>query len=116
MPVKVKKGEDPRHAEGKLIVIDGGFCKAYQGTTGIAGYTLFFTSSAMRLYSHEPYVAAEESQVLDADINSTSAKVEYAKKRITVGETDIGKALKEQIAALEELLQAYREGLIKEVK
>lgn len=116
MPVKVKKGEDPRHAEGKLIVIDGGFCKAYQGTTGIAGYTLFFTSSAMRLYSHEPYVAAEESQVLDADINSTSAKVEYAKKRITVGETDIGKALKEQIAALEELLKAYWEGLIKEVK
>lgn len=114
MPVKVKRGEDPRHANGKLIVIDGGFCKAYQSTTGIAGYTMYYTSTSLRIYAHEPYTASTDEEMLDADINSKCVQVDYAPDRVTVGDTDIGKALQEQIEALEDLLFAYRNGLIKE--
>lgn len=114
MPVKVKKGEAPIHAEGKLIVIDGGFCKAYQSTTGIAGYTMFYTSTSLRIYAHEPYTATCDEQMLDADINSQCVAIDYAPMRVTVADTDIGASLKEQIEVLEDLLSAYRNGLIKE--
>lgn len=114
MPVKVKKGEDPTHAGGKLIVIDGGFCKAYQSTTGIAGYTMFFTSSALKIYAHDPYTAQTDEEMPDCEINSTCVKMELAPERITVAETDTGRSLKEQIEALTDLLEAYKTGLIKE--
>ena len=114
MPVKVKKGEDPTHAGGKLIVIDGGFCKAYQSTTGIAGYTMFFTSGALKIFAHDPYTAQTDEEMPDCEINSTCVRVENAPERITVGNTDKGRGLKEQIDVLNDLLMAYRTGLIKE--
>lgn len=114
MPVKVKKGEDPTHAGGRLIVIDGGFCKAYQATTGIAGYTMFFTSSALKIYEHEPYTAQTDDEMPDYDIDSKCVKIEQAPERITVAMTDTGRSLKEQIDVLTDLLDAYKTGLIKE--
>lgn len=114
MPVKVKKGEAPTHADGKLIVIDGGFCKAYQATTGIAGYTMFFTSRALKIYAHDTYTATTDDEMPDCDINSTCVKVETAPNRITVAGTDVGRTLMEQVEVLQDLLAAYKSGLIKE--
>ena len=114
VPVRCKDGEKPVRANGRLIVIDGGFCRAYQPTTGIAGYTLIYNSFGMRLCSHEPFEGTEKAIKENTDIYSTSVVSERVKERITVGETDVGKQLLSTIKDLEVLLAAYRLGTIKE--
>lgn len=111
-PIHVMEGENPLKANGRLIVIDGGFCKAYQKTTGIAGYTLIFNSHGMRLKSHQPFFGMEAALSENLDIDSQSQQVATLDKRLMVADTDTGEMLKEQIADLEDLLTAYREGLI----
>ena len=111
-PIHVMEGENPLKANGRLIVIDGGFCKAYQKTTGIAGYTLIFNSHGMRLKSHQPFSGMEAALSENLDIDSQSQQVATLGKRLMVADTDTGEMLKEQIADLEDLLTAYREGLI----
>ncbi len=114
VPVEQKNGESPIKCGGKLLVIDGGFSKAYQSKTGIAGYTLVANSHGMRLVSHEPFESAETAIKNESDIFSDSIIVETSAARQRVADTDIGKELKVQIHQLEELLEAYREGIIVE--
>lgn len=112
-PVKAVKGESPSRAEGKLIVIDGGFSKAYQSSTGIAGYTLIFNSQGIQLVQHEPFVSKKEAVEKGLDIQSVSVIREFKQERMLVKDTDNGKVLAEQIADLKKLLDAYRLGMIK---
>lgn len=114
VPVERKKGESPIKCNGKLLVIDGGFSKAYQHKTGIAGYTLVANSYGMRLVSHEPFESTEAAIRKESDIFSDSIVVETALHRQCVADTDIGVELKESIHQLEELLDAYREGVLVE--
>ncbi|MBV7273569.1 fructose-1,6-bisphosphatase [Clostridium thailandense] len=114
IPVKTKEGESPIKANGRLLVIDGGFCKAYQPETGIAGYTLIYNSYGLLLTSHEPFAAIKNAIKEDKDILSSTIILEHVTRRKRVEDTDIGKELREQIADLEKLLIAYRKGLIKE--
>ena len=114
VPVKVVKGEMPIKAGGKLITIDGGLSKAYQKVTGIAGYTLIFNSQGMHLVSHEPFESKERAVREDLEILPTSVFIEKNKSRMLVGDTDNGAVLKKDIEALKALLQAYRDGLIRE--
>ncbi len=110
-PIKVSKGESPIKANGRLIVIDGGFCKAYQKTTGIAGYTLIFNSHGLRLMSHQPFSSIEKVLNENEDIESQSDIFETEKKRVMVGDTDTGVKIKEKINQLEQILELYRQGL-----
>lgn len=110
MPVELKKGETPIKCNGKLLIIDGGFSKAYQSKTGIAGYTLISNSIGLRLVSHEPFESTEDAIVKEKDIHSDTTIVEQFTSRRCVGDTDIGKELKEKITELEALLKAYRTG------
>lgn len=112
VPVELKKGETPIKCDGKLLIIDGGFSKAYQSKTGIAGYTLVANSHGMRLVAHEPFESTEAAIQQESDIFSDSTIVETAVNRIRVADTDIGTELKESIKQLEQLLQAYRDGII----
>ncbi len=114
VPVERKKGESPIKCNGKLLVIDGGFSKAYQSKTGIAGYTLVFNSHGMRLVSHEPFESMEDAILKESDIFSDSIIVETATHRQSVGDTDIGAELRESISQLELLLKAYRDGRLVE--
>lgn len=114
VPVRINKGETPIRANGKLMVIDGGFAKAYHGTTGIAGYTLVYHSRGFQLVQHEPFTSAEEAIKNGTDIVSTTQIVELSQKRMRVRDTDKGKELLGQIDELIELLYAYRNGIIKE--
>ena len=114
VPVELKKGETPIKCDGKLLIIDGGFSKAYQSKTGIAGYTLVANSHGMRLVAHEPFESMEEAIKHESDIFSDSTIVETALNRILVADTDIGTELRESISQLELLLQAYRNGSIVE--
>lgn len=113
-PVKVKKGESPIRAEGKEICIDGGFCKAYQGSTGIAGYTLIFNSHGIRIKSHYPFEDVYQALMNNVDIDSESTQVELEPKRVMIGDTDNGKKLLQMIRDLKALLEAYRQGVILE--
>ena len=113
VPVKNKNGESPIKANGKLIVIDGGFSKAYRSHTGIAGYTLIYNSYGLQLVAHEPFDSTEEAIVKEKDILSTTLVVEKNLERKRVADTDIGLELKTQIKDLKMLLTAYRKGLIK---
>ncbi len=113
-PVKVKKGESPIRAEGREICIDGGFCKAYQGSTGIAGYTLIFNSHGIRIKAHYPFKDVNQVLMNNADIDSESTQVELEPKRVMIGDTDNGKKILQMIDDLNALLQAYREGIILE--
>ena len=115
VPVKVRKGESPIKANGKVIVIDGGFAKAYQKETGIAGYTLIYNSHGMHLASHEPFENTEKAIMDEKDILSTSTIVEHTHSRPLIADTDIGAELKTQISDLKQLLDAYQSGLIKGV-
>ena len=108
-PVRVADGEKPVRANGKLIIIDGGFCQAYHKTTGIAGYTLIYNSHSMRLMSHRPFESVEKAISENLDIKSDRNKFETKKNRLMVRNTDIGKKILEQIYDLEELLKIYRE-------
>ena len=113
VPVHHMSGESPVKCSGKLLVIDGGFSKAYQKETGIAGYTLIFNSFGLILAAHEPFTSAENAIAQETDIVSDSILVKRVAKRMVVGDTDNGKALKERIDELKQLLDAYRSGLIK---
>ena len=114
IPVKVKDGEDPVKCGGKVLTIDGGFSKAYQPTTGIAGYTLISNSYGFVLAAHEPLSSARAAVVNELDIHSSRSVVEQPDKRTLVADTDNGAELKRQIAELERLLEAYRTGEIAE--
>ena len=114
VPVELKKGESPIKCDGKLLIIDGGFSKAYQSKTGIAGYTLIANSHGMRLVAHEPFESMEAAVLHESDIFSDSTIIEVAPVRIRVSDTDIGRELKDQIKQLELLLQAYQDGIIVE--
>ena len=112
VPVKVGKGEKPVRANGKLMVIDGGFSKAYHTTTGIAGFTLVYHSKGLVLVQHEPFSSTEEAIREGTDIVSTTQLVELSQSRMRVRDTDKGRELQRQIDELRELLWAYRHGLI----
>lgn len=112
VPVERKKGETPIRCGGKLLVIDGGFSKAYQDKTGIAGYTLVVNSHGMRLVAHEPFESTESAILHESDIFSDSFILETTAMRQKISDTEIGAELKESIHQLEELLQAYRDGIL----
>ncbi|WP_024613530.1 fructose-1,6-bisphosphatase [Clostridium sp. Ade.TY] len=114
VPVKEKLGESPIKCGGRVLVIDGGFAKAYRKDTGIAGYTLIYNSYGLQLVSHQPFESIENAITEENDILSTSIVVERKIDRKRVGDTDIGMELKNQIKELKMLLEAYRKGLIKE--
>ena len=114
VPVKVKDGEDPVKCGGRVLTIDGGFSKAYQPTTGIAGYTLISNSYGFVLAAHEPLESMRAAVVNELDIHSSRQVVELVDKRTLVADTDNGSVLKQQIADLEELLEAYRCGILAE--
>ena len=114
VPVKTIKGEQPIKAEGKLLVIDGGFSKAYQPETGIAGYTLVYHSHGLQLVQHEPFQSRQKAIEEGLDIKSTTFLVEFNSQRMMVKDTDKGRELRTQIEDLKKLLVAYRTGLIKE--
>lgn len=114
VPVKERKGENPIKAEGKLIVIDGGFSKAYQSETGLAGYTLIYNSYGMKLASHEPFQNTKNVIENCIDIHSSIRIVKKVLQRKRVRDTDIGKNIQNQIDDLSELLNAYKKGFIKE--
>lgn len=115
VPVHVRNGETPIKANGKLMVIDGGFAQAYHKETGIAGYTLIYHSRGFQLVQHEPFTSTADAIQQCTDIKSTTQIVEMSSHRMLVADTDIGIELKKQISDLEKLLYAYRHGLIKEV-
>lgn len=114
VPVKTLKGEKPIKASGKLLVIDGGFSKAYQPETGIAGYTLVYHSHGLQLVQHEPFQSRQKAIEEGQDIKSTTFLVEFNSQRMMVKDTDKGVELRAQIKDLEKLLVAYRTGFIKE--
>ena len=114
VPVKTIKGERPIKADGKLLVIDGGFSKAYQPETGIAGYTLVYHSHGMQLVQHDPFQSRQKAIEEGQDIKSTTFVIEFNSQRMMVKDTDKGKQLVTQIQDLKKLLVAYRTGLIKE--
>ena len=109
-PVRTSKGEHPVRANGKLLVIDGGFCKSYHKTTGIAGYTLIFNSHGIRIKSHQPFQSVYAALTENKDIESKSELVETESERLMVRNTDIGAKIKEDIEGLKMLLRAYRSG------
>lgn len=114
VPVKVKKGESPIKAGGKLFVIDGGFSKAYQAQTGIAGYTLIYNSHGLMLASHRPFESTQKAIEEELDIHSKTEILETNRARLRVRDTDLGQGIQKQIRDLQQLLSAYRAGLIKE--
>lgn len=114
VPVETKRGESPVKCGGKLLIIDGGFSKAYQPKTGIAGYTLIYNSYGLLLAAHEPFESVEKAVQDGSDIHSHMVLVQHTNLRKTVADTDVGKEIKENIAELEQLLCAYREGSIVE--
>lgn len=107
-PVKTVEGESPIRANGKLIVIDGGFCNHYHKTTGIAGYTLIFNSHGLRIKSHHPFESIFKAVIENKDIDSDSNLVETERKRVRVKNTDIGRGIEKKIEELMELLEIYR--------
>ncbi len=114
VPVKVKEGESPIKCNGKLLVIDGGFAKAYQKETGIAGYTLIHTSHGMILAAHEPFTTVDSAIIEGSDIHSKNIDVMINTKRQLVKDIDIGIKIQERIDELTELLIAYRSGVLVE--
>lgn len=114
IPVQYKKGEEPVKANGKLILIDGGFCRAYQQTTGIAGYTLIYNADGMRISAHEAFKGVQNAIENNADILSDTVIFEQATDKIRVKDTDTGYTLSEKIGDLTRLLECYETGIIKE--
>ena len=114
VPVKAAAGEDPRKAGGRLIVIDGGFCEAYQHTTGIAGYTMFFSSHGIRIAAHEPFTSRAEAIAGRMDIRSHSLIIENLPRRLLIKDTDEGAEIAGLIEALGVLIEAYRLGTVRE--
>lgn len=116
MPVELKKGESPIRCNGRVLIIDGGFSKAYQSKTGIAGYTLIYNSRGLRLVSHEAFTNMEDIIKRGVDIHSSTAMILKNASRVLVGDTDIGMTIREKIADLELLLRAYYSGQIQETR
>ena len=114
VPVKAKKGESPIKGGGKLLVIDGGFCKAYQSTSGIAGYTLISTSNSYRIVAHQPFVGREKAIRENYGIASSTDVFERQESRVRIKDTDVGHELQLQIDDLRALLAAYRDGAVAE--
>ena len=114
IPVKTTKGESPIKAGGKLLVIDGGYSKAYQPETGIAGFTLIYNSHGLQLVQHQPFESTIKAIEEGDDIISETTVLEFSNKRRLVRDTDIGKILMHQIEDLTKLLEAYRSGYLKE--
>lgn len=114
VPVHAMDGENPIKANGKLMVIDGGFSQAYHKETGIAGYTLVYHSRGFQLVQHEPFTNTKDAILRGTDIKSTTVIVEMSAHRMLVADTDKGTELRRQVADLQELLYAYRHGFIKE--
>lgn len=114
VPVRVGKGENPIKANGKLMVIDGGFSQAYHKETGIAGYTLVYHSRGFQLVQHEPFTSTEDAILRGTDIKSTTQIVEMSAHRMLVADTDKGREVKRQVEDLEELLYAYHHGFMNE--
>ena len=114
VPVHAAQGENPIKAGGRLMVIDGGFAKAYHNTTGIAGYTLVYHSRGFQLIQHEPFTSTRDAILRQTDIKSSTQIVEMSGKRIRVKDTDKGRQLQTQIDELRQLLYAYRHGILKE--
>ena len=114
VPVKVRKGESPIKGGGKLLVIDGGFSKAYQATSGIAGYTLIFNSRHFRIVSHQPFAGRKEALMRNRDIDNDSYVFETLEKRMKVAQTDEGQELRGQADDLILLMEAYRSGAVAE--
>ena len=114
IPVKTKKGESPIKGGGKLIVIDGGFCKAYQPTSGIAGYTLIYNSHNLRIVSHQPFSGRQDALVNDHDIANHTLVFEHMESRVKIAQTDQGRELQARIDDLRLLLEAYRAGAVTE--
>ena len=112
VPVKVKDGENPVKCGGKVFEIDGGFSRAYQPTTGIAGFTLISNSYGFILAAHEPLASTQEAIENEVDIHSSRRVVEREEQRTLVADTDNGIELKRQVAELERLLEAYRLGIV----
>ena len=112
VPVKVKKGETPVKAGGRAIVIDGGFCKAYHSKTGISGYTLISNSRGLRLLQHQKIADVRMALRDNGDIESVSETLELQNYRTTIGDTDKGKEIQDEITDLHNLLLAYQNGLI----
>ena len=113
-PIKVAKGESAVRAGGKLLIIDGGFCRAYHDTTGIAGFTLVSDDRALTLRAHWPFQTVEAALERDADIKSVSTVIERYDRPQLVSDTDTGDEVREQIADLKDLLEAYDSGVILE--
>ncbi len=116
VPVKVKKGESPIKGNGRLLLIDGGFSRAYHNTTGIAGYTLIYNSHGMRIVAHEPFTSTDDAVENNTDIHSTSNLFEFMDRRLLMGDTDGGEVNREKIEDLKMLLKAYRLGIVKPEK
>ena len=114
VPVRTIKGETPIRANGKRFVIDGGFSKPYQEKTGIAGYTLIYNSHGIQLVEHDSFESREQAVISGSDIHSRNLLQDFSGKRMRICDTDKGKELLEQIASLEQLLQAYRNGSMRE--
>ncbi len=110
VPVKVKNGESPIKCGGKLLIIDGGFSRAYQKETGIAGYTLIYNSYGLILAAHEPFTSKEDAVRQESDIHSDQQIIKRVVDRKSVGDTDAGKEMRARITDLENLVAAYRNG------
>ena len=115
VPVKIKKGESPIKAGGKLLVIDGGLSRAYQKVTGLAGYTLLFNSHGLLLSAHDAFVSAESAIQKEKDIYSTLDVIDLAPKRLLIEDTDSGKIQAKKIQDLKALVDAYNSGKIRQV-
>lgn len=116
VPVKYKKGESPVKANGKVFVIDGGFSKAYQSKTGMAGYTLIYNSKTLQLVAHEPFTSKEDAVENERDIISSTVLVEHRSNRKTIRDTNEGLILLEKVCDLKKLLKEYKNGTIKELE
>ena len=114
IPVEAKRGESPVRCGGRLLIIDGGFSKAYQPKTGIAGYTLIYNSYGLLLAAHEPFESVEKAVRDGSDVASHTVLVQHVTRRKLVADTDIGRELRESIQDLQALLAAYRSGVLAE--
>ncbi len=114
VPVRTVEGESPVKGGGKLIVIDGGFCRAYHSKTGIAGYTLVFNSRGLTLRTHQPFESAEKAIREDEDIDSRSDYIYTAPNRIMIADTDAGQEKAKLIEDLQKLIEAYQSGILQE--
>lgn len=113
VPVKMKSGENPVKAGGKLIIIDGGMSKAYQSETGIAGYTLIYNATGLLITEHQPFESRAAAINKEEDLHSTLKEIEARRERMLVADTDVGLEIKQDIEDLKLLLKAYTEGYIK---